>query len=183
MAKNKENEVLTNEEETAKVETTTKKETSTKKQAHKFSPDDMIPCRSVTYGELLLEGFKTKALYTWANEGDVTYVEYQDLQALQSRKSRFLTDPLFIIEDEDLVSNWSSTLKSIYDKVEEENLEELLKLPVAKLKNKLKASPDGVKNSVKSMAAAKILAGEFDSLNRIKAIDEVLGTQLISMIQ
>lgn len=154
-----------------------------KKQAKKFAPDDMIPCRSITYGELLLEGFKTKTLYTWANAGDVTNVEYQDLQSLQSRKSRFLTDPLFIIEDEDLVESWSAMLKPIYSKVEEADLEELLKLPVAKLKNKLKASPDGVKTSIKSMAAAKILTGEFDSINRIKAIDEVLGTQLISMIQ
>ena len=159
------------------------KKASSKKQARKFASDDMIPCRSVTYGELLLEGFKTKTLYTWANAGDVTDVEYQDLQSLQSRKSRFLTDPLFIIEDEDLVANWSSMLKPIYDKVEEANIEELLKLPVAKLKNKLKASPDGVKSSIKSMAAAKIISGEFDSLSRIKAIDEVLGTQLITMIQ
>ena len=182
MAKNKENEVLVNEND-AVEEVVVEKKTTSKKQAHKFAPDDMIPCRSVTYGELLLEGFKTKALYTWANEGDVTEVEFQDLQALQSRKSRFLTDPLFIIEDEDLVSNWSSMLKPIYSRIEEANLEELLQLPVTKLKNKLKASPDGVKSSVKSMVAAKILTGEFDSLNRIKAIDEVLGTQLISMIQ
>lgn len=182
MAKNKENEVLVNEND-AVEEVVVEKKTAAKKQAHKFAPDDMIPCRSVTYGELLLEGFKTKALYTWANEGDVTEVEFQDLQALQSRKSRFLTDPLFIIEDEDLVSNWSSMLKPIYSRIEEANLEELLQLPVTKLKNKLKASPDGVKSSVKSMVAAKILTGEFDSLNRIKAIDEVLGTQLISMIQ
>lgn len=158
-------------------------EAPAKKKVKKFAPDDMIPCRSITYGELLLEGFKTKTLYTWANAGDVTYVEYQDLQSLQSRKSRFLTDPLFIIEDEDLVESWSAMLKPIYNKVEESDLEELLKLPVSKLKNKLKASPDGVKTSVKSMAAAKILSGEFDSINRIKAIDEVLGTQLISMIQ
>lgn len=158
-------------------------EAPAKKKAKKFAPGDMIPCRSITYGELLLEGFKTKTLYTWANAGDVTDVEYQDLQSLQSRKSRFLTDPLFIIEDEDLVENWSAMLKPIYSKVEEADIEELLKLPVAKLKNKLKASPDGVKSSIKSMAAAKILTGEFDSINRIKAIDEVLGTQLISMIQ
>ena len=177
MTKKTENEVLVDEE------IVTEKKAPTKKQAKKFSPDDMIPCRSVTYGELLMEGFKTKTLYTWADVGDVTPVEFQDLQSLQSRKSRFLTEPFFIIEDEDLVENWASLLKPIYSKVDEANLEELLNLPVAKLKNKLKTSPDGVKSSIKSMAAAKIISGEFDSINRIKAIDEVLGTQLISMIQ
>ena len=153
-----------------------------KPQAKKFDPTETIPCRSVTYGELVLMGYKSKLLYTWANAGDVAYVEYQDLQALQSRKSRFLIEPYFVIEDEDLVSQWSNMLKPIYDKIEEEDLEEILRLPVAKLKSRLKSSPEGVQKSIKSMAAAKIASGEFDSIARIKAIDEVLGTELLSTI-
>lgn len=158
------------------------KKPTKKAQAKKFEPSESIPCRSVTYGELVLMGYKSKLLYTWANTGDVAYVEYQDLQALQSRKSRFLTEPLFVIEDEDLVSQWSSMLKPIYDKIDEEDLEQILKLPASKLKAKLKASPEGVQKSIKSMAAAKIASGEFDSINKIKAIDEVLGTELLSTI-
>lgn len=153
-----------------------------KPQAKKFDPSETIPCRSVTYGELVLMGYKTKLLYTWANAGDVAYVEYQDLQALQSRKSRFLTEPYFVIEDEDLVAQWSGMLKPIYDKIEEEDIEEILKLPAAKLKSRLKSSPEGIQKSIKSMAAAKIASGEFDSIARIKAIDEVLGTELLSTI-
>lgn len=153
-----------------------------KAQAKKFEPSEGIACRSVTFGELVLMGYKSKLLYTWANTGDVAYVEYQDLQALQSRKSKFLTEPLFIIEDEDLVSQWSNMLKSIYDKIDEEDMEQILKLPVAKLKSKLKSSPEGVQKSIKSMAASKIASGEFDSIARIKAIDEVLGTELLSTI-
>ena len=153
-----------------------------KTQAKKFEPSESIPCRSVTFGELVLMGYKSKLLYTWANAGDVAYVEYQDLQALQSRKSRFLTEPLFVIEDEELVSQWSNMLKPLYDKIDEEDMDEILKLPVAKLKAKLKASPEGIQKSIKSMAAAKIASGEFDSITRIKAIDEVLGTELLSTI-
>ena len=63
-----------------------------------------------------------------------------------------------------------------------EDMDEILKLPVAKLKAKLKASPEGIQKSIKSMAAAKIASGEFDSITRIKAIDEVLGTELLSTI-
>lgn len=153
-----------------------------KAQAKKFEPSESIPCRSVTFGELVLMGYKSKLLYTWANAGDVAYVEYQDLQALQSRKSRFLTEPLFVIEDEELVSQWSNMLKPLYDKIDEEDMDEILKLPVAKLKAKLKSSPEGIQKSIKSMAAAKIASGEFDSITRIKAIDEVLGTELLSTI-
>ena len=162
---------------------TTKKTSPSKSKARKFDPTETFPCRSVCYGELILEGYKSKILYTWANYGDYADVEYQDLQALQSRKSAFLTKPLFIIEDEELVEQWGSMLKPIYEKIEEADLEQLLKLTPSQLKKKLKVLPEGFKESIKTMAAAKIVSGELDSLNRIKAIDEVLGTELISMIQ
>lgn len=166
----------------AEVVQEVKKPATKKVQAKKFEPSDVIPCRSVTYGELILEGYKTKLLYTWANAGDVAYVEYQDLQALQSRKSKFLTDPLFIIEDQDLVEQWGNMLKPIYNKIVEEDIEQILELPVNQLKARINASPIGVKEAVKNMAAAKIIGGEFDSINKIKAIDEVLGTELINMV-
>ena len=175
-------EVTVETEEEVKEKTTTKKTTS-KKEKRKFDPTETISCRSVCYGELILEGYKSKMLYTWANCGDYADVEYQDLQALQSRKSSFLTKPLFVIEDEELVEQWGSMLKPIYAKIEEEDIEQLIKLSPSQIKKKLKVMPEGIKESVKNMAAAKIVDGELDSINRIKAIDEVLGTELMSMIQ
>lgn len=169
--------------DTNKVENVESATKTKKAAAKKFGPSDPIPCRSTCFGELILEGYKTKLMYTWANAGDVTEVEYQDLQALQSRKSRFLTDPLFVIEDDDLVTQWSSMLKPIYDKMDETNLEEIMKLPLNKFKAKIKSSPDGVKNSIKRMAASKINSGELDSISKIKVIDELLGTDLISTIK
>ena len=174
--------VIETTEETAEPKTA-KKTSSSKAKTRKFDPTETISCRSVCYGELILEGYKSKILYTWANYGDYADVEYQDLQALQSRKSAFLTKPLFIIEDEELVEQWGSMLKPIYEKIDEADLEQLLKLTPSQLKKKLKVLPEGFKESVKTMAAAKIVSGELDSLNRIKAIDEVLGTELMSMIQ
>lgn len=171
-----------NEIDESVVEQETAKKPVVKKQTRKFDPNETFSCRSVCYGELILEGYKSKILYTWANCGDYADVEYQDLQALQSRKSHFLTDPLFIIEDEELVEHWGTLLKPIYTKIEEDDIEQLLKLTPSQLKKKLKTVPVGIKESIKTMAAAKILSGELDSLNRIKAIDEVLGTELMSMI-
>jgi hypothetical protein len=171
-----------NDIEESVVEKEATKKAPAKKQTRKFDPTETFRCRSVCYGELILEGYKSKILYTWANCGDYADVEYQDLQALQSRKSHFLTDPLFIIEDEELVEHWGTLLKPIYDKIEEEDIEQLLKLTPSQLKKKLKTMPVGIKESIKTMAAAKIMSGELDSLNRIKTIDEVLGTELMSMI-
>ena len=153
------------------------------KKPRKFAPDEQIECRSITHGELVMEGKKTKLSYSWADAGDTAFVEYQDLQALQSTRSRFLLEPLFIIENEDLVDLWSATLKPIYDKLNEIDLDKFFKMSVGEIKRALVKAPIGLKNSVKSRAASIILSGELDSIARIKAIDEVLGTELLMMIE
>lgn len=148
----------------------------------KFAPDDMIMCRSITHGELIFAGRKTQMHYYWDGVGDVVPVAYADLLAAFSMKSKFLTSPYFIIEDEDLVAQWGGMLKRIYESISHDSVEEMLRLPPAKLRQKLQSAPEGIKKSVKSMVAAQVVSGEFDSLSRIKVIDEVLGTELISMI-
>lgn len=149
-----------------------------KKSARKFAPDDLIVCRSITFGELLLTGKKSKLLYSWANYGDTTEVEYQDLQALKSTRSSYLFKPRFIIEDEELVEQWGKDFGDIYKNIEDIDAEDLLKLPVAQLRSKLKKASKGVQLAVKNIAGDKILNGSLDSLAKIKAIDEILGTDL-----
>lgn len=162
-------EVITKEE--------TKKVTTVKKNTKKFAPDEPIECRSVTGGELILIGAKTKLQYTWADYGDTAYVEYQDLQALQSRKSGFLVKPRFIIEDEDIVEQWGAMLKPIYSKINDENIESMFNLSPDKFRVKLSKIPSGIKDSVKTKAAQMIAAEELNDIRIIKIIDEVLGTE------
>ena len=94
-----------------------KKAKAPQKGVRKYAPTDMVPCRSITYGELLLTGAKTKLLYTWANYGDVTEMEFQDLQALKSTRSSYLFKPRFIIEDEELIEQWAGDFKKMYDDI------------------------------------------------------------------
>lgn len=155
----------------------TKKVTSAKKSAKKYAPDAPIECRSVTGGELILIGTKTKFQYTWSDYGDTAYVEYQDLQALQSRKSGFLTKPRFVIEDPELVEQWGAMLKPIYNKIDNENIEAMFKLAPEKFRAKLAKIPAGIKDSVKTKAAQMIAAEELNDIRIIKIIDEVLGTE------
>lgn len=155
---------------------------TTKKAQRKYAPDDRIPCRSITFGELLMTGMKTKLLYSWANYNDVTEVEYQDLQALRSTRSSYLYRPRFIIEDEELVEQWGKDLNDIYQKIVDVDVEDLFKLPIGQFKSKLKNSPRGVQQAVKNIAGEKIMNGSLDSLAKIKAIDEILGTDLMIYI-
>lgn len=154
-----------------------KKASTAKKTTKKFAPETPIECTSVTGGELILIGAKTKLQYTWADYGDTAYVEYQDLQALQSRKSWFLTNPLFIIEDEEVVEQWGSMLKPIYSKIKERNIEAMFKLAPNKFKAAITDIPVGMKDSIKTKAAQMIASEELNDIRIIKIIDEVLGTE------
>lgn len=155
--------------------------TSAKKAPKKYAPNDLIECRSVTGGELILVGDKTKLHYNWADFGDTAYVEYQDLHALQSRRSGFLTQPRFIIEDEELVEQWGSMLKPIYDKINLKHIEDLFNLSANRFEAQLKVIPDGLKDAIKTKAVQMIQTDELYDIRKVRAIDTVFGTDFVEM--
>ena len=148
----------------------------------KHDPSELILCRSVRFGELILIGPKTRMPYSWANEGDVREVEYQDLMSWRALRSRYLFDPMIIIEDEDLVEEWKADLGKIYDNVQAVNLKEMFKLPHRQFVAQLKRLPESMKSTVQNMAYAMIQDGTLYDLRTIKSIDEILGTELKMMI-
>ena len=158
-----------------------KKAAPIKKEPKKFAPNDLIECRSVTGGELILIGQKSQLQYDWADYGDTAWVEYQDLQALQSRKSNFLIKPRFIIENDDLVEQWGSMLKPIYNKVTDTTIEELFELPINKFKAQLNVVPDGVKDAIKTKAVQMIETEELYDIRKVREIDAAWGTDFVAM--
>ena len=157
-------------------------QTPVKKAPRKFQQNDPILCRSVTYGELLYPAKKSQLLYSWANYGDITEVEYQDLQALRSTRSAYLNAPYFIIEDEELLEQWPE-FKKLYEKIAAADIDKIFDMPVNKFKAALHNLPIGFKDSIKNIASAKILDGTLDSISKIKAIDEVFNTDLKLLIE
>lgn len=176
---------MTNKKDTITDEVTSvendiieKQKKTSAKTIRKYAPDDLIPCRSVTYGELLLSAPKSKLMYVWANYNDVTEVEFQDLQALKSIRSSYLFRPRIVIEDDELVEQWGKDFKDMYSKIVNVDVEDMFNLSLGKFKTALKNAPKGVQQAVKNIAGEKILDGSLDSLAKIKAIDEILGTDL-----
>ena len=148
----------------------------------KHDPNELILCRSVRFGELRLIGPKTHMPYSWANEGDVREVEYQDLVSWRALHSRYLFDPMIIIEDEDIVEEWKADLGELYDNVQQVDLKAMFKLPHRNFVSQLKQLPESMKSTVQNMAYAMIQDGSLYDLRTIKAIDEILGTELKMMI-
>ena len=160
---------------------TPKKAAPVVKSPKKFAPNDTIECRSVTGGSLILIGPKTHLQYTWEDYGDTAWVEYQDLQALQSRKSNFLTKPRFIIEDEELVEQWSAMLNPIYTKVVDQTVEDFFELPLNKFKAQLSIMPDGLKDAIKTKAVQMIKTEELYDIRKVREIDAAWGTDFVEM--
>ena len=148
----------------------------------KHDPNEWIPCRSVRFGGLRLIGPKTHTPYEWVNEGDVKEVEYQDLVSWKALGSKYLFDPMIIIEDEDIVEEWKADLGKIYEGLQELDLKAMFKLPERQFVAQLKKLPEGMKPTVQNMAYAMIQDRTIDSLRIIDAIDEILGTELKMMI-
>lgn len=148
----------------------------------KHDPNELVLCRSVRFGELRLIGPKSHMPYSWANEGDVREVEYQDLVSWRALHSRYLFEPMIIIEDEDIVEEWNADLGKLYDEVQEIDLKEMFKLPHRNFVAQLKKLPTGMQTTVQNMAYAMIQDGSLYDLRTIKAIDEILGTELKMMI-
>ena len=148
----------------------------------KHDPSELILCRSVRFGELILIGPKTKMRYSWSNEGDLREVEYQDLVSWRALHSRYLFDPMIIIEDEEICEEWKADLGALYNKVQEIDLKEMFKLPYRQFMSQLKKLPESMKSSVQNMAYAMVQDGTLYDLRIIKGIDETLGTELVMMI-
>lgn len=156
---------------------------TSEKTVRKFESTDLIKCRSLTQGELLMPGKKSDILYRWGSYNDVTDVEYQDLYSLKASRSEYLMKPLFVIEDDDLLADprWAD-LKTMYKKLyKSEDMTAFLKLPLQQFKKALRAAPEGYKNALCIEAATQAEAGTFDEMNKIKAIDEICGTDLKSI--
>lgn len=148
----------------------------------KHDPSELILCRSVRFGELRLIGPKTHMPYSWANEGDIREVEYQDLVSWRALHSRYLFDPMIIIEDEDIVEEWKADLGELYESVQQIDLKAMFKLPHRNFVTQLKQLPNSMRSTVQNMAYAMIQDGSLYDLRTIKAIDEILGTELMMMI-
>jgi hypothetical protein len=89
---------------------------------------------------------------------------------------------MIIIEDEELVEEWKADLGKLYEGLQEIDLKAMFKLPERQFIAQLKKLPEGMKPTVQNMAYAMIQDRTIDSLRIIDAIDEILGTELRTMI-
>lgn len=172
--------VNTEEVKTKEVveETTGKTPVKAEETKRVFSPNDAIPCRSITHGKLFVGGTKTGMLYIFADYDDESDIEYRDLVALIRAKDKAIYEPRFIIMDEDFIEEYPALKKFYDDHFSNMNIKEILELPDYQMRKEISKLPKGAVDSLKSIAVNQIVSGEIDSIRKIKALDEAFGTNL-----
>lgn len=157
----------------------TEKEVAKKAPAKKsFSANDEILCRSVTQGVLFMDGDKTGMSYRWNDYGDETEVEYRDLVAAVRSKSRYIFNPYFIVEDQDFIDEFPLLAKFYKEQYSIKELRNILDEPNHKMIEIIKTLPNTAVESLKNIAAKQVANGAIDSVSKIKALDEIFGTEL-----
>ncbi len=149
-----------------------------KKPVKKFKQDEGILCRSITVGGLWLDGIKSKNIYRWVEYGDEAEIEYRDLVAMVRSRSNYIFSPMFIIEDEDFIREFPQLKEFYSEQYTVSDLKGILDLPVTKMIAAIKTLPSGAVSSLKNIASTQVANGQLDSVRKIKALDELFGTEL-----
>lgn len=150
-----------------------------KVEKKKFVATDLIPCVSITPGEMFFEGAKTKTLYTWPDADAVEELEYQDLAYAARSKDRMMYKPRYIVLDKDFLAEFPR-LDEVYAGLYSiKDLESILNLSPSQMEKEISILPDGAKDALKTIIATKIANGTFDSVKRIQKLDEIFGTKML----
>ena len=174
------NDVSKNEKKEEEVLKTN--DSSTKKE---FGQEDLILCRSMVSGQLFVDGVRSGLLYTFADYNDTCEIEYRDLIYLvRSYKDKTIYEPRIVIEDEDFIAE-NPKLAELYESLYTKgDLMEIINLPLSQMVDTINALPMGCKNALKGITATMIDNGQLDSIQKIKAIDEIFETNmLLTLVQ
>ena len=149
-----------------------------KPQPKKFKDEDQIPCVSISSGEVLYVGEKSKILYDWVSFGDVVEMEYRDLLIALRTKRPCVMKPRVIVQDAEFLKQ-NPQLEELYNGLySPADIRAILLLPADKLKDAIAVLPIGAQDALKGIASAEIDEGVLDSVAKVKVLDEIFGTQL-----
>lgn len=144
-----------------------------------YEKEDGIPCKSITNGALFVTGDKSGILYRWADCGDIEEVEYQDLIYMIRGHKACVFRPRFVIEDSEFLAQHPE-LNDLYNSLySTDDFVEILNLPNSQMRSVIAQLPEGALDAIKGVAASRIMSGQYDSVQKIKVLDEIFGTNLL----
>lgn len=154
-------------------------------QVKEYQPYDLIPCQSLTSGEMFYNSPKSNTMYKWDDNGTIIDMTYEDLIAMKQSHSELMYRPCFMIMDKELLAQprWMDIAKiySGYDIISLSDAEKVINLDVNSLSKALNRLTPAMRAVICNTAADMIEKGTLDSIAKIKAIDEICGTELYTL--
>ena len=161
------------------VKTAVEAEPVVEKQKRVYSYDDYIPCISITAGEYLFEGEKSKTVYSWMDAGIVEDVRYDDLTSAIRTRKPVIFKPRIVIEDDEFLESYPN-LRKLYDSMySKDDLMQILGLEPSQMIKVIEQLPEGAKDAIKSLAVRSIDNGTYDSIKGVRALDQYFGTDML----
>jgi hypothetical protein len=161
------------------VTTTTTKKVDPAPKKREYRDDDQIPCFSITPGEYLFEGDKSKTVYSWVDAGITEGMRYDDLTSAVRTRKPCIFKPRIVIQDDEFLRDYPE-LQRLYDSLHsKDDLTQIFNLEASQMAQVIEQLPDGAKDAIRSMAVKAIEDGTLDSVARVRALDRIFGTDML----
>lgn len=144
----------------------------------------IVPVKSGVHGILTYSSKKTFGYKVdWDDYDSVEFVEYGELLSMRNTQRSFFENNWIFLEDTDEFTAQelyqSLAVEKYYNNViVGEDLEALFTMTPENIELTVSKLSSGIKRNIAAIAKGKMEAGEFDSLNRIKALEKSLGLEL-----
>ena len=139
----------------------------------------LVPIMNVTNGKLIYQSKKSGSEFHFEQYGDIEYIELYELLTMRSSQRKFLDEPYVIVLDDEVTDYLG--LSNVYKKLTHATeIDRIFKFPLDKFKNIVESTPKGLAHLIISKAKEKIDSGEFDSVQKIQALEEIYNVSLTS---
>ncbi len=163
--------------ESLKEDLAWKTSTPKRKKKNELDRNMLVPVVSMVVGTLIYKSDRTGATYMFKGFGSEDDIELFELQAMRSAYPKFLMHPWLFILDKEVVDYLGLT--DFYTNVlNPRKMEMYFKLNPDRIKNILQNAPRGFQETVVDQARLMIKSGKLDSVERIKAIEDVMKVKL-----
>ena len=152
-----------------------------KAEIRDFDPNTRVEVKSNFYGTLFYQSSVTGTVVEWSNYGDVNIMTLAELKNMRNSQRRFFVDNWVTIigEDAQEILEWLQIDKYYGEYSDIGDIDEVFDWTPAKIKSEVSKMPSGLKNSIALKAYDMIEGGELDSINKIRAIEEATGCDLM----
>lgn len=148
------------------------------KKVRRIERNEMVQIMNSTTGSVSYTSPISGVTIYMTDYGQTDEIEYGELVRMNNQHPKYLQHPFFIILDEDAVNQLG--LSKLYTSIlTPDELDRFLKLPSSKMKTVLEKMPYGMKKLVSGKALNGIANGTFDSVSKIRVIEEVCNVELL----